>query len=581
MAEIGKHVKPVERAQDEPAAASARTVAACLAVSVAIVALICLVQVPKYAMPDDFMQDLYARGAYLDTPGFLMLYSLVGFSAPISWLYALLPAVPWYPVALLGLIAISFAAVGVTAVSARVPAPLKVFLAGALALCEVMATVYLTYTIVAFIACAAGVVLVLRRAAFCRPQGFRASDVLAFALIVEGFSLRPESGAAALVLFVPFLVWALACNRNARMMAFAVGVVAAMGLSYAAGQVAWRITPGWEEFQQTFKAAQAVADYPVVDYEDVQQVAPELSQTDVDMIYEFIFVDADTYSLETFQALDGVVEGYGLATMLAGMVARVSFTAFAFGLLVVLAATAGFICAARRLPAGACAVAWAIPALALAEFLLIFLRARLKIHVFLPVFIVALFALVVCCLIPARRGGDPRAERPLGVFLGRVVPAAGVLAYAAVLGLLWVTYVRPLQASLGNELTANTEAYLASHEDQLVLFTNTQGIVMNDDIFSFDAWRQPDNAVFIGGYEYYTPSWETFLTREGLTRDGFLLNLIDNDDMVTASYPEQAELIATYLSEHSGQAVEAERVETLGETTSGDEDVCIWRYRTA
>lgn len=51
--------------------------------------------------------------------------------------------------------------------------------------------------------------------------------------------------------------------------------------------------------------------------------------------------------------------------------------------------------------------------------------------------------------------------------------------------------------------------------------------------------------------------------------------------MVTASYPEQAELIATYLSEHSGQTVEAERVETLGETTSGDEDVCIWRYRTA
>ncbi len=340
MAEIGKHVKPIDRAQDETYVASARTVAACLAVSVAIVALICLVQVPKYAMPDDFMQDLYARGAYLDTPGFLMLYSLVGFSAPISWLYALLPAVPWYPVALLSLIAISFAAVGVTVVSARVPAPLKVFLAGALALCEVMATVYLTYTIVAFIACAAGVVLVLRRAAFCRPQGFRASDVLAFALIVEGFSLRPESGAAALVLFVPFLVWALACNRNARTMAFAVGVVAAMGLSYAAGMIAWRITPGWEEFQQTFKAAQAVADYPVVDYEDVQQVAPELSQTDVDMIYEFIFVDADTYSLETFQALDGVVEGYGFATMLAGMVARVSFTAFAFGLLVVLAATA-------------------------------------------------------------------------------------------------------------------------------------------------------------------------------------------------------------------------------------------------
>lgn len=77
--------------------ASVRQVAFCLGVSVAIVVLVCLVQVPKYAMPDDFMQDLYARGAYFDTPGFLMLYSLVGFSAPLAGLYALFPTVPWFP----------------------------------------------------------------------------------------------------------------------------------------------------------------------------------------------------------------------------------------------------------------------------------------------------------------------------------------------------------------------------------------------------------------------------------------------------------------------------------------------------
>ena len=41
-------------------------------------------------------------------------------------------------------------------------------------------------------------------------------------------------------------------------MAFAVGVVAAVAVSYAAGIVAWHVTPGWEEFEQTFKAAQVI-----------------------------------------------------------------------------------------------------------------------------------------------------------------------------------------------------------------------------------------------------------------------------------------------------------------------------------
>ena len=48
--------------------------------------------------------------------------------------------------------------------------------------------------------------------------------------------------------------------------------------------------------------------------------------------------------------------------------------------------------------------------------------------------------------------------------------------------------------------------------------------------------------------------------------------------MVTASYESQAELIAAYLTEHTGSDVRAERVETLGETTQTGEQVAIWRY---
>lgn len=585
MLASGKHMRTQAPAADrgtESPRASRRAVAACLAVALLIVVAVCVAQTPKYAMPDDFMQDLYARGAYFDTPGFLMLYSLVAFSAPLSGLYALLPAVPWYPVALLGLIVVSFATMGVVALSVPARRSLRAFLLCALALCELMVTVYLTYTIVAFVAFAAGVALVLRRAAFTRPTGFRASDVLAFALVIEGFSLRPESGLAACALFSPFLVWALARNRNLRTMLMAAGVVGAMAVSYVAGMVAWHVTDGWESYQPTFSAAQAVADYPVVDYDDVREVAPELSRTDVDMIYDFLFVDEDPYSLETFRALDGVVRGYGLDSMVSSILARPTFTVYVVGLEVILLATAGLICASRRYRGAPCLLTFSVPVLALCEFLVIFLRARLKIHVFLPIFVVALFALVVCCLAPSGpAAGESEESAARRALVGRVVPVAGVAAYAAALLLLWVSYVRPLQATLSTELTPAAESYLSEHDDQLVLFTLTQGVLTNDDVLGFDAWEQPDNAVFIGGYEYYTPSWRTFLGREGLSREHFLSYLVDNDGMVSVSYPDQAEMIATYLSEHTGETVRADRVESLGDTTQDDQDVSVWRYVSA
>ena len=51
--------------------------------------------------------------------------------------------------------------------------------------------------------------------------------------------------------------------------------------------------------------------------------------------------------------------------------------------------------------------------------------------------------------------------------------------------------------------------------------------------------------------------------------------------MVSVSYPDQAEMIATYLSEHTGETVRADRVESLGDTTQDDQDVSVWRYVSA
>ena len=98
--------------------------------------------------------------------------------------------------------------------------------------------------------------------------------------------------------------------------AMALGVVACIAVSYVSGQVAWRTCPGWEDYVPNQEAASSIADYPRVSYEDVSRVASQLSKNDVDMLYDFMFVDSDPYSLETFQAIDGAVQTFSTRTLM-------------------------------------------------------------------------------------------------------------------------------------------------------------------------------------------------------------------------------------------------------------------------
>ena len=58
-------------------------------------------------------------------------------------------------------------------------------------------------------------------------------------------------------------------------------------------QTAGSIAGALQSYNETKETIAAVADYPYVDYAKAQEVAPKLSDNDIDMIYEFLFVDAD------------------------------------------------------------------------------------------------------------------------------------------------------------------------------------------------------------------------------------------------------------------------------------------------
>ena len=84
-------VQPIPDREESEGAFGFFAVLLCLLVSVGLTALVCFLQMPKFAAPDDFVQALYARGALFNTQGHLMPYSFVAYSAPLCMLYAAFP----------------------------------------------------------------------------------------------------------------------------------------------------------------------------------------------------------------------------------------------------------------------------------------------------------------------------------------------------------------------------------------------------------------------------------------------------------------------------------------------------------
>ena len=584
---VARHLKvetgaPTAQSSDDARTSTppARAALVCALFAALIAIAVCLLQCPKYATPDDYIQDLYVRGAFYDTPSLLNLYSMFLFTAPVSLLYRLIPAIPWFPVVMFLMLAASFAALATIVCRLRVPKPARALLLVALASSESMTCVYFSYTIVAFVTCAAGIALVLEQGCFRRPEAFRPSTALALLLVLEGFSLRPESGVGAALMFAPFLVWALLRNRNVRTALLALSVVGLMGVSYLTGHIAYSVTPGWETYEATFKAAQKVADCPHLTGDEAREVVPAMSDNDLSMIYEFLLADTSTYDLDTFTALDAQVHSYGISTLMNAVLSRKSFTAFVAGLVAIVAALAAYLARVLRLRGGARALMWSAPVMLALEYLIVFLRARPKVHVILPAFAVAIFVLVVACLAPRGSDDEGEAEATRAGKCGLVAPTVLALCVLVVAAFVELKYARPNQASMYVEAGSATQAYVDENPDKIVMFAHTQGLITNTDCLSFESWRMPSNVMFVGGYEQYTAPWQTFLAANNLKLDGLFMNLLDGSRMVAVANAEQTQMLATYLTEHSGSQVQAHMDESLG-MGSGSIEYGVWSFSAA
>lgn len=573
--------------------------------AVAPIIVLCVIHAPVYATPpDDFVQELFARGQFMAAEsGGLMPYSLVLVSAPLSALYHVAPGVPWYALTLLALIAISFAIAWREVLSLGLGKQGIMAVGAVIVLFEAIFTWYFTYTMVAFLTIAAGLLLIVPRACFsgsrdaahrleataadnnddatARP---RLADTGGLALVAIGFSLRPESGMAALAVFAPFAVWVVARNRRAAAFIRGALVIAVVAASWGAGQLAYRTAPGWEGFSDYLDAGRKVLDTQHLSVDEARAAAPQLSENDVEVLFDWDFVDHDVFGTSVFEQVGSRVSTYGADHLIASLKAKITY--LLIGLAAIFALIVAFVCRELRLKGSVRILAASVALMVLIDLMLIVMRGRPRLHVVIPVVATSVFALIACARGPRRHVGR-HAARVAG---GATAPRFSLPSYAGpvvvslvcIIGFtgFYLTSIRPLQRRTeGLPFASAAQAYVDSHPDEVVTFLHSQATWFSvEDAFASSAWKCPDNVMFVGGWESETLPWATALKRWGLDEGSPLLSMASRGDMVAVAQPDVAKLMETYLREHVDDAVRAVKVEDLGPGAVTSDMLAVYRF---
>ena len=543
--------------------------------------LLCMIHAPVYATPpDDFVQELFLRGQFQAGSSTLAPYTLVFVSAPIAALYKISAHVPWYAMTLLLCIVISFGILWASVLRLRLSRAWLAIVGAVVLASEIICVWYFTYTIVAFLTLGAGLMLIMPRAVFGDAGKPAVADFFGLLLVAVGFSLRPESGVAALAVFAPFLVYALVRSRRAGTLLRALAVIFVIGACYAGGQIAYRTTPGWEGFSSYLDAGRKVLDTKEMSVEEVQAVAPELSENDIAVLYDWDFVDHDVFGTGVLKRIATAVSTYSLPHFLTSLKTKITYLLLAIVILLGIAA-----CILVRVQSNERPVrmlAYGVVAMSFVNYSLIVMRGRPRLHIVIPIAIVALMALIVCCQGPRERHGryDSSVSTGLSSPTHARVASAGVCILCA-LGLagFWYASVRPLQNRLTLPYATNVGEYVQENQDTLVVFAHTQAAWFSGtDAFASASWECPENVLFVGGWESETGSWDETLQRWDLSDGAPLQALATRDDMVLVATKSVAKLYDRYLQEHVSAEVSMKKIEKLGSGAASSSEVCVWSF---
>ena len=228
--------------------------------------------------------------------------------------------------------------------------------------------------------------------------------------------------------------------------------------------------------------------------------------------------------------------------------------------------------AARALAMGVCVMA-------LASCLLLATRARVRLHVVLPLAMATFMALIACCQAPEAKRGAHYAHRVANQSRSRsrlrhlALPVVvGLCCVGATLG-LWFKAVRPTSVQGKSSLSQDYLSYL--HEtDDMVIQGSAQTAFIARDALAFEQGAYPANAIVPGGWMVYTAPWQDFLASRGLSDSDLLEQLAQRDDMALVTGEDTAETVREFVEERLGRSVEKRSVRTFGD----DSQLSVWKY---
>ena len=533
-----------------------------------------------YLVVDDPLLAIIAGGGYGESnaPYLMFLNILVGWV--LQGLYAVLPAVPWYPVILIGMECLAFwYAYVLTRRFTNHVAPIIV-----LGIIQLAASLTFTYTTVAAVIAAVGLAGMAINTLGSSPwHAFVIPVILAWC----GYLVRVPSFIVAMLVVIAFLLFAwLAGDRKGRMHLVAALIITAL-LAIGAGQIN---TQAYEANEHNAHAlirqddAHRMVDYQPVDYDTHERQFERMgwSRNDLDAYYDWIIADFDVYSVANLGELGTMntfTNKYELSPihLARSMIDKRNLLAFASVLsITVLAILAALHIPDRRRRRLFLALIVTTFALACAGDLMLYVRQRAVINALMallfPSLLVMTFITAITLSNHATSGNDSIADTTQHTdsrhFLSRTAATLWqsgmslVLVMALSAGIITGPTLRGTDPALDNALTT----WMNAHPNTLV--TTGSGVRYRQSLPIFkievpDHFRQ---IVKIGSWSMDGQRWYGQLNQWNIDPDHLLLDIARKDNIVyVPDDAEQLRLVATFIQEHTGGTVTATEIHQLPE----------------
>ena len=557
----------------------------CLFIAFIPVLLICIFAMPAFSTIDDAIQTMYPEGVYYGQTPYLMLYTLAPISVPLGMLGKLFPCLPMFALCQLLFIVLSTATMLYLASKATDRPSIRIAHTVLLIACESFLTTYLTYTAVAFVVTASGLSLLVVNALSKQIPRITKQDIAGFFLVFLGTSLRPESGFATFVLFVPFILWVLIHERHLPSILRGIAAGIAAILAYAIGMAAYLLTPGWQQLPHALKIGRAITDTQSVDADTIQAVAPNLSNNDVDMLYAWWFGDKSVFSLDTFQKISAFVQEYSLSNILLIGKRNLLLTVMA---IISLSLLAAFISLnMTRFVRSVVILQTSIILCVIATLLALALRNRMFDRVTFSLDIIALYALLTASYsfadkptqvtTPARRNITSSRRLP-SFFTVLLSVICIVLAFA-----FPVNHAESIKADAAETsiIQDNIRQYASNHPEQIFILNVVcdEAYVKSHSIFeTFKTCRYEDNTIPRGGWETFAAPDDYILSRHNLDKDHRYGNLINRSDVRLIGDKIAADRMLIFLREHYDSNVTVTKETSLTDNDDPNNSIGVYRY---